>query len=87
MLKTLSIELPKSRKSKIKVGVNDRDKLNGRNEFGNIEVSGNKVEEKKVEDNQVARKKNHQKMSKSKKTVSFSDFFTAGTRLAFTKLK
>ena len=51
-------------------------------------MSGNsKVDSNEVEDNNVAKRKNYQKTSKSKKTVGFSDFHTFKTRLSFTKLR
>lgn len=61
---------------------NGRSELDSGSEVDNSEVSGDKVE-----DNKIARKKNYQKISKSKKMVSFLEFFIFGARLMFTKLK
>ena len=82
MLKTSSTESAKPREGRVKVGVNDEGELNGRNEVG-----GGEVEHEEVGDDEVARKKNHQKTSKSKKTIRSSDFLTPGARLAFTELR
>ena len=51
------------------------------------------VDGNKVRDNEIAKKKNYQKiskfqkMSKSKKMIRFLGFLIFGTKLAFTKLK
>lgn len=81
-MKILNIKLVKSKENKVEIRVDGKNKLDSRNE-----INSSKVDDKKVEDNKVIKKKNHQKKFKSKKTVSFSDFFIVGVRLAFTKLR
>ena len=97
MLKTSSTELKKSKKSRVKIGVsskaklnnktelNDRVEYNSRDKFDNGEFDYNEIE-----DNEVAEEKNHQKtraMSKFKKTIRILNFFTFGARLTFIKLR
>lgn len=85
MLKTSkNIELTKPRKNKVKISGS------GRNEIGNMVVNNNEVSNNKISNSQVGKKKNHQKISKSKKPTrskDFSDFFICGTRLVFIKLR
>lgn len=54
ILKTLSTKLAKPRKSRIKVGGDNKSEFDSKDKVGS-----NKVEDKKVEDNKVARKKNY----------------------------
>ena len=94
MLKTLNTKSAKSKKGVIGVGGNgrkeygDKTKLDNRDDLGVNEVDGNEIE-----NNDVVKEKNHQKISKSeklfisKKTIESSDFFTFGIRLIFTKLR
>lgn len=65
MLKTLgSSKSAKPRKSRNKVGINDKDKINDR-----VEVNDDEIGDNKVGNNEIAKKKNYQKISKFKKTV------------------
>ena len=59
MLKTLSIELEKSNKNRIKVDDNRKNKFDGRNKVGDNKVSSIEVKDKKIRDNKVIKKKNH----------------------------
>ena len=89
MLKTLrstkSTIWPK--KGGVGIGVNCKAEQDSRCKIGGNEVGGGKVDSGEIGDNKVAKEKNHQKMSKSKKTIRFSDFFTLKVRLRFTKLR
>ena len=63
----------------------DKSKLDG-SEFDSGEVDGGKIEDDEVE-KKVQKTFKSKTLSKSKKTVGSLDFFTLGTKLAFTKLK
>ena len=88
MLKTSNTKSVKPKKSIIGVDSNskevyyDRAELDDKDKIGSIEVDSDKVE-----DNDIAKIKNHQKLSKSKNRKRFSGFFISRTRLAFTKLR
>ena len=91
MLKTLNIELIKSRKSRIKADGNGGNKYDSRNELNiKSKINNGEIDDNEIWDNRVAKEKNYQKTwktFKSKKTLRFLVFFNSGTRLAFTKLK
>ena len=85
-----NIKLTRPGKSRVKVGCSSRNKLDSRNEFDNKdEVGDNKVSDNKVGDNEISKWKNHSKIFKSKKIISFIilSFFTPEVRLMFIKLK
>ena len=78
----------KTQKSGVGIGAKNRNEYNSRVEYnGRDEFGGNEIDGSKFKDNKVAKKKNHQKISKSKKIVRSSDFLTFGARLVFIKLK
>ena len=80
MLKTLrNIESTRPLESRNGVGIDDRNKVNDKNNFG----------DNKISEDEITKKKNYWKTSKFKKTVSLItlDFFTLRARLAFIKLK
>ena len=87
MLKTLESTKSITRPEKGKVGVdsNGRAKRDSRCEL-DIKVDDGKVGNNEVgkKDQKTSKSKN---LSKSKKTVRSSDFFTLGARLAFIKLR
>ena len=88
MLKTLSTKLAKPWKSRIGIDCNNRHENNKRTKLDSRdEISNNKVNSNKIGEDKIIEEKNHQKTSKFKKTVRFSDFFTPKARLAFTKLR
>lgn len=100
ILKTLrSIKLAKTKKSNIKIGDNNKVELDGGSEFNgrgeldckdkfdNNEIGDNGIIDNKVDDDKVSKRKNHEKMSKSKKTISFLSFPTFRARLAFIRLR
>ena len=88
-MKTLENIKSTIRPGKNKVGIDD----NGRNEYDSKDkFDGNKVDSaevdgSEVEDNKITKKKNHQKMSKSKKIIRSLNFFTPKPRLVLTKLR
>ena len=89
MLTTLSTKSVKPRKGGVRVAGDsrarrDRSKIDG-SEMVDVEVNDDDVEVDEVEkkDQKIFKSKN---LSKSKKTVGL-DFFTPGTRLAFTELR
>lgn len=81
MLKTSSIKSTKLKKNRVKIG-SDR-----KNEVDNNQFDNNKVDSNEVRDNEVVEEKNHQKTSKSKKTIRSSDYFIFGNSLVFTKFR
>ena len=89
ILKTLSIELAKSKNDRVGVGGDSRVGRNGseidESRMNNVEVDGGEVRDNKVrkKGRKTFKSKN---LSKFKKTVE-SDVFTPGARLAFTKLR
>ena len=88
MLKNLSIESAKPRKSQFKFGVNSKNKHNSGAKLDDKDkVGNNKVDGNEVGDNKIAKEKNNQKTFKSKKMVRSLDFFTFGARLAFIILR
>ena len=74
-------------KSRIEVDDNSRAKRNDKYKLGGSEIYGGMIDISKVRNNKVAKKEDYQKMSKPKKLVRSSDFFTSRARLAFTKLR
>lgn len=91
MLKISTTKLAKLNKNRVKIDGNDKNKLNNSDKIGDYEIKN-----KKIENNKIAKKKNHwrmaksknyQKSSQSKKTVNFSNFLAIGAKLAFAKLK
>lgn len=96
ILKISNTKLAKLRKSKVKIIDNGKGKFDGKNEFNNNKIDSSEVKNKEVEDDEIVKKKNYQKKSKSKnyqkifkskKIVSFLDFSITGARLIFTKLR
>ena len=90
MLKTLSTELAKPKKSGVGVGGNSKagrgqSKIDG-SEMNNVEVDGSEVEVDEV-GKKIQKLSKSKNSSKSKKTVKFLDFLTSGAKLAFTKLR
>ena len=71
----------------MEVGDNCKNELDNKDEINDSKIDGNKIKDKKIKNNKFVKKKNYQRISKSKKTVGFSNFFTTGTRLVFTKLR
>ena len=90
----MTIKSTKPKKGVVSVGGDskeehsDKTKLDSRDEVGGGEIDGHKVE-----NNDIAKRKSYQKMSKSKKLskskkmIESSDFLTPRARLAFTKLR
>ena len=78
-MKTSSIELAKPRKGGVRVGGDSKARYDG------SEINDNKIDSSKVGDDEFGKKV--QKMSKSKKTIGFSDFLILETKLAFNELK
>ena len=62
------------------VGVNSYGKC----KFGGSKIGGSKIDSIEFGDNKIGK---NQKMSKSKKIIGFSNFFTSKARLTFTKLR
>ena len=85
MLKISSIKSAKSRKGRVRVGDGSRAGCDG-NEIDSSEVDSGKIEDDKV-GKKVQKTSKSKNLSKSKKTVGSSDFFTPKAKLAFTKLK
>ena len=84
MLKTLSTKSAKPKKGGIGV---DGDSRAGR---GQSEIDGSRMDDVKVDGDKVEVDevgKKVQNLSKSKKTLRSSNFFTPRTKLAFTKLR
>lgn len=79
-----STKLAKPRKSKNRVGINDKDEVNIRIEINDDEIGNNKIG-----NNEIVKKKNYQKTSKFKKMISsfILAFFTFRARLAFIILR
>ena len=92
MLKTSRSIESKTRPGKVKVGVggDSRARRSGSEIDGSgkddIEVNDSKVEVDEV-GKKVQKLSKSKNLSKSKKTVRSSDFFTPGAKLAFTKLR
>ena len=94
MLKTLSTNSAESRKSRVGVGGDSKAGRNGRYEFDGIEICNDKIDDEvdnefRKKGQKTSKSKNlfkSKKLSKSKKTIEL-DFFTLGTRLAFTELR
>ena len=86
MLKTLGSTESATQPREGVVGVRSNSRT-GREEskLDKSKLNGGKVDCNEVEDDKVGKKV--QKLSKSKKTVGSSDFFTFGAKLAFTKLR
>lgn len=98
MLKTLqSTKLAKSRKGRFEIGANGMDKVNSKNKINDRDMFDDRdkinirdeVGDNQVDNIEITKKKNHQKMFKSKKTINsiVLGFFTSGNKLAFNKLK
>ena len=85
MLKTLSTKSAKPRKSRVEIGGGSRAGHDG-SEIDSGEVDDGKVEDDKVE-KKVQKMSKSKNLSKSKKTVGFSDFLTFKAKLGFTKLR
>ena len=86
------IKLAKPKKSITRVGNNSKEKHGNRAKLGDRDkVGGSEIDDNKVDNNNVAEEKNHQKISKFKKLFKPKKtklcFFIFKTRLAFTKLK
>ena len=85
MLKTSSTKSDEFRKGMVRVGDGskagrDKSEIDG----GEVDVNEIKEDEVKMKVQKTSKSKN---LSKSKKTVGFSDFFTLRAKLAFTKLR
>ena len=65
----------------------DKAELDSKNEVDSGEINSVEINNSKVKDNEGAKVKNYQKMSKSKKTVGSSNFLTFEARLAFIELR
>lgn len=74
-----SIKSTKSRKGRVEVDSNGKDEIDGRNELN--------ISDNEIGDNEIVEKENHWKIPKSKKTISFLDFFIPKARLKFIKLR
>ena len=81
---TKSIRLEKSR---VEINSNDKSELDNKNEISDNKIGDNKDNNNKVDNDKISKRENHQKMSKSKKTVSSLGFFTPKARLTFTILR
>ena len=77
-------------KARVEVDSDSSPKRDGRYKLDRSKIGGNKVDGGEGGDNKVEKKGQKifksKNLFKSKKTVKFSDFFTSGARLAFTKL-
>ena len=78
------------REGKVEFASNSKAEHNNKYKLGG-KVDKSKIDDGKIEDNEI-RKKNQKtskskNLSKSKKTIEFSNFFTTAARLAFTKLR
>ena len=86
MLKTLGGTESKTRHGEGRVGADsDIRARRGRSEIGGIRTDNVEVDRGEVEVDEVEKKV--QNLSKFKKTVRSSDFFTSKAKLAFTKLR
>lgn len=84
--------MSKTKKGRVKVNGDGRSEVNSRDKVNDIKIGSNKLKDDKVEDkdvgdNEVTKNENLWKTYKFKKMISFSHFFNAKARLAFTKLR
>ena len=68
MLKILNIKSAKPKKNRVEISSNSRNEYDNKAKLDNrYKISGNKVNSKKIKDNDIVEEKNYQKTSKFKK--------------------